>query len=91
MFGADQMKVNLVCVGCTMIVSAVKMMPDTGTGFVGSSAGGGSCSLSQYRMLEPGKWLRCISFRRERKPNRLDGEHAECETDGRWRITHPPH
>lgn len=61
MFGADHMNVNFVWVGCTMMVSAVNMMPDTGVGFVGSSscAGGGSDSLSQWRIDDPGKWLWC--------------------------------
>lgn len=47
--GADHMKVNLFCVGCTMIVSAVKMTPDTGVGLLGrsSAAGAGSFRRSQ--------------------------------------------
>ena len=59
MLGADHMKVNLVWVGWTIIVSAVKIIPDTGVGFVGklSSGGGGSESLSQWRIDEPGKCL----------------------------------
>jgi hypothetical protein len=53
------MNVNLDWVGWTIIVSAVKIIPDTGVGLVGrlSSGGGGSESRSQCRIDEPGKCL----------------------------------
>jgi hypothetical protein len=55
--GADQMNVNLVWVGCTMIVSAVNMIPETGFGLVGrlERGGGGSERRSQWSIDDPGK------------------------------------
>lgn len=57
MLGADHMKVKCDWLAMTMSVSAAKMMPDTGVGFVGrwSAGGAGSPRRSQWRMLEPGK------------------------------------
>lgn len=59
MFGADHMNVNFDWVGCTIIVSAVKMTPETGVGLVGRSSPGGGASdkRSQWSIEDPGKWL----------------------------------